>query len=299
MRITNNIIQADSLASVQRGLQQVSAAQRKVSSGRKFERASEDPVAASTGMATRGSLRALDQYRRTIDLAKLRTSTEEQVLNEINDLLTRARELGISQAHSTTSAGTREAAQREVEGLLRHAVALGNTQLDGYYLFGGGAADVRPYAVDESGATLAFTSTDPTGDHKVEIGPQHQVLTNHAGLEIFGTTSSGVLAALRELGEALGTDDLTDLTTALSGLDVALDDVQGLIAEAGVRYNNLDIARANIEAVELGFLSLKSELEEVDIEEAVTDLVSRQTSYQAALLAASRVMGLTLTDYLR
>jgi len=40
-------------------------------------------------------------------------------------------------------------------------------------------------------------------------------------------------------------------------------------------------------------------LSEVDQEKAITDLVSRQTAYQSAMLATSRVIGLTLTDYLR
>ena len=34
-------------------------------------------------------------------------------------------------------------------------------------------------------------------------------------------------------------------------------------------------------------------------EEAMVDLIGRQTSYQAAMMATSRVMGMTLADYLR
>jgi len=37
----------------------------------------------------------------------------------------------------------------------------------------------------------------------------------------------------------------------------------------------------------------------VDMEEAITEMVARQTAYQAAMQASSRVMGLSLTDYLR
>jgi len=38
---------------------------------------------------------------------------------------------------------------------------------------------------------------------------------------------------------------------------------------------------------------------EVDAAEAFTEAVARQTAYQAAMLASSRVMGLSLADYLR
>ena len=35
------------------------------------------------------------------------------------------------------------------------------------------------------------------------------------------------------------------------------------------------------------------------MEKAITEMVARQTAYQAAMLASSRVMGLSLTEYLR
>jgi flagellin-like hook-associated protein FlgL len=40
-------------------------------------------------------------------------------------------------------------------------------------------------------------------------------------------------------------------------------------------------------------------LSEANYEEAMTELISRQTAYQSAMLATSRVIGMTLTDYLR
>jgi flagellar hook-associated protein 3 FlgL len=39
-------------------------------------------------------------------------------------------------------------------------------------------------------------------------------------------------------------------------------------------------------------------LEDADMEKAITELVSRQNTYQAAMLATSRVMGLNLANYL-
>jgi flagellin-like hook-associated protein FlgL len=45
--------------------------------------------------------------------------------------------------------------------------------------------------------------------------------------------------------------------------------------------------------------NFKSNLEDVDYETAITQLMSRQNAYQAAMMATSKVIGLTLTDYLR
>ena len=53
-----------------------------------------------------------------------------------------------------------------------------------------------------------------------------------------------------------------------------------------------------MEALEFNLKTLRSDLAEVDLEEALTDLVSRQTTLQAAMAAASRMLSTTLADYL-
>ncbi|MBW3630401.1 MAG: flagellar hook-associated protein FlgL, partial [Gemmatimonadetes bacterium] len=251
MRITNNIIRENAVTNMRRGLQQMEAAQQRLGTGLRLTRASDDPAATATALRTRGSINALEQHRRSIDVAKLRTTSEETALGQISDLLTRAKELAISQATATASASTRRAAGAEVEGLLRQAVSIGNTRIAGDYLFGGMSSDVRPFDVDESGASLGFTSTGPTGALSVEISAKNYLATTHSGVEVLGTDTVGVLASIRDLASALGSNDLQGITNALSSIDSAFETVQSLNAETGARYNQLDITRANLDAVEL------------------------------------------------
>ena len=60
MRITNNIIQRESLSQMQTSLRDVERAQRRVSTGLRVQKPSDDPAAASTTMQARSSLRALE-----------------------------------------------------------------------------------------------------------------------------------------------------------------------------------------------------------------------------------------------
>src|SRR5690606_29497027 len=124
----------------------------------------------------------------------------------------------------------------------------------------------------------------------------------HAGGEIFDDVANGgtgVLSALRDLTRALDANDAAAIRATTADLDAAFDKVQTLLGDVGARASLLQVSTANLDALEINLETLKSELEEVDIEEAVTELMARQTSYQAAMLTTSRVMGLTLTDYLR
>lgn len=296
MRITNSIIQQSSLNNIQGNLKKIHEAQERVSSGKRLLRASDDPVGAAESMRARGSLRALDQYRRGVQTATSRATTEEQALDHVSGLLVRARELA-TMFGSDTSSTSRQLGRVEVQELLREAVAAANTRSDSGYLFGGMDGATQPYDIDDTGPDLDFTSTSPTGQNYVDISEHQRVITNHNGTEVFEDT--GVLAALRDLAIALNNDDTEEIKAVMTDLDDAFEATQSLLGEVGARTNHLQVTSANLDALEVNLLTLKSDIEEVDIEKSITELVGRQTSFQAALLATSQVMNLTLANYLR
>lgn len=297
MRITNNLIQMTSLANVQRNLRQIAEAQDRVSSGLKLRVASDDPVGAAESMRARGSLRALEQYRRGVQTATSRATLEETTLDQVGDALVRARELATMYGSDHTTPEQRRTGAIEVEGLLRQVVGLANTRVDDGYLFGGLNGTTAPYELDESGATLDFISSGPVGQNSIDISEHQRVVMNHNGTEVFEDT--GVLASLRDLAAALRSGDGEAVRSTMGDLDSAFDSVQTLIGDVGARTNLLQVTSANLDALEVNLLTLRSEIEEVDIEKAITELVGRQTTFQAALLATSQVMNLTLANYLR
>lgn len=295
MRITNNIIQRNALAALQVNARGMAAAQQRVTSGLKIERASDDPTASASIMTSQSSLRSIEQYKRNVDSARSYTAAEEAALDQLSQVLDRARELATSSSTATADAGAREAARIEVEQLYTHVVQLANTQLGGRYIFGGVNFDTAP--LDAAGALTA--GVDPAGATQptVQIGKQVTLRTNHHAGEVF--IDSGVLQGLDDLRTALGGGDLDAIAQAGDALRDGSQAVQNLLGELGVWSNQLDVTTANLDALEINLKTFKSELQEIDFEEAVTDLISRQNAYQAAMLATSRVMGMTLADYLR
>lgn len=297
MRITSQMIRRDQLARVQTQLRAVAEAQERVSSGLRLRRASDDPTAAGGAMQARGSLRALEQYRRNVGTATSRASAEESALDRLSSALVRAKELALSQATATATSETRAAVRAEVDQLLHFAVSLGNTELDDGYLFGGIRSHVKPYAVVDAGTHLDFTSTTPQGELRVETSAGQTIAANHDGAAVFDST--GALAAVRDLARALGANDEDGIRAATQALDSALDGVQALTGEVGARMNALQVTSANLDALEINLTTFRSDLEDADLEAAITELVGRQTAFQAAMLATSRVLGMNLTDYLR
>jgi len=292
MRITNGIIQRSALANLQLNMRRILEAQEQATSGKRIRAASDDPIGASQVMQADGSLRALDQYKRNIASATARVNAEEGVLDRLTELLDRAKELGISQAGSNASAATRLTTKAEVDQLLAAAVQLGNQRHEGEYLFGGSQSTTAPFQT----ASPPFAAAPPTGTRTTEISASQYLATNHNGTEVF--LDSNVLDALSQLSTALGANDLPGIQTALGALDSAHDAVQNLFGDVGARSSQLEVTSSNLVALDTQLRSFKSVIEDVDMEHALTELVSRQTAYQAAMLSMSRVMGLNLADYL-
>ena len=294
MRITNSIMQRSALAAIQLGLRRLNDAQTQVTTGKRIQKASDNPVAASEIMTTSASLDAIDQYKRNIDAAKSRATTEEGVLDKLSDALSRAKELGVGQGGADATAQTRRIAKAEVDQLLQFVVGLGNTKMGDEYLFGGKYAG-RPPIV--AGAPYYDAAYPPSGTRDVEISAGQFLDANHDGMQVFVDTKA--IESLQDLSNALGNNDQAAIAAALTKLDGSFDGVQALIGDVGARVNQMQVMGANLDALKVNLQTFKSDLEDVDLEKAVTELVGRQTAYQAALLATSRVSGMTLTDYLR
>ncbi|MGI8507762.1 MAG: flagellin [Gemmatimonadaceae bacterium] len=294
MRVTDNIIQRNATLSLQSNLQRVAQAQAQVSSGQKYSSFADDPRAQSSIMESSGALRALDQYRRNIGDATARTNLEDSVLSQLTDAVDRAKEIAIQQGTSSSTASTRGGAKAEVDNLITFIASLGNTKYQDGYLFGGDNITDAPLTTSPPFYTTAMP---PGGTHTTEIGAGQLFKSNHNAKEMLLDT--GVLDSLKSLSTALGANDPTAIGASLSGLGTSQQGVQALVGDLGARQNHLDITNSNLDALETNLKTFKSNLSDVDQAQAMTDLVSRQTTYQAAMLATSRVIGMTVTNYLK
>jgi flagellar hook-associated protein 3 FlgL len=131
----------------------------------------------------------------------------------------------------------------------------------------------------------------------VEVGTRQFVETNHSAQEIF--VDSDVVESLRDLATALQANDTTGIDAGLVRLDNAFNEVQSLVGDLGARMNQMDVAVENLDSLEVNLQTFRSSLEDADLNEAVTRLVDRQNALEAAMMANSKILNLTLTDYLR
>ena len=293
MRVTNHTFFQSSLENIQKGFSELEAANRRTAHGLKVERPSDDPSSAAEILATSRDLRANEQFSRNIEDGNRRLRTEETVLDSLTDILGRTRELATAEAGATGDANSRAAAKLEVDQLFFAAVSHGNTFVSGAYLFGGRYADVKPF--DPAGAPSV--TQPPQGEHHLQIGETETAIANHDGEQVF--LNSNVFSAMTNLSAALGADDGPAIQSSLSDLNLAFDNVQGLLTEVGARSNRLERAQVYIETHEFTLIEKRSSLQDADLAETALEFANKQNVLQGAMLATSRAISLTITEYLR
>ena len=290
MRIATSALQRSVVQAVQSNLQRIARAQAQNATEKRIQTVSDDPVAASEVMADNEELRATDQYRRNLSSVSARADLEESVLSQLTLLIERAQELATAQATGTASTATRLVAKAEVDRIIEQVVQLGNTKLGREYIFGGFQTAAAPFAA-VSGAYAG-----DAGERNLEIGREQFTLANNNGKTIFA--DSGVVAGLTALrdGLAAGTGDA--VRAAIPGLGSSFDAVQALIGDVGGRMNQLDSVSGSLDALSMSVGIHKSAREGVELSTSTTELLAAQAALQAALLSASRVLNVSLAQYL-
>ncbi len=146
MRITNQWIVNSFINQVNRNNTDLSEMQIKVSSGKKYIRASESPVDNALGMQNKVEINENTQFIRNIDNAKDWYNNTDGALTTLESAIQRVRELAVEGANDTLVQQDRDAIAKEIDEMLLHIVDIGNTQIAGEYIFAGHDVNSRPFS---------------------------------------------------------------------------------------------------------------------------------------------------------
>ena len=108
----------------------------------------------------------------------------------------------------------------------------------------------------------------------------------------------GIFNTLIDLKNYLLENDVDGITRSISRLDTDFGHIDSVIADTGIKYNRLTIKESIMTDLNLSLTERRSNLEDTDIIEAVMELQSQQFAYQAALQSTSKILQLSLMDYL-
>lgn len=142
----------------------------------------------------------------------------------------------------------------------------------------------------------------------VQVGEGQAVAANIHGHQFYlgdgnldGVTDTGqvsVFAALEDLKFALEDDDQAAIQSVIDQVDGAVGQLSAGRGIIGGRLNLVDASKQDLSQRNLTIEGLRSEIEDVDMAAAITQLNQVESVFQATLGTAARVLQRSLMDYL-
>jgi flagellar hook-associated protein 3 FlgL len=300
MRVANKTLYDNIISNLNRVSTDMFKANQVVSSEKRINTLSDDPVGLVTVLDLRSSLENINQLERNISMGRSWLNMGESVFSQIEDLLSQTKALCVEMADATKGSSQRSASATTVDGYLRQILSLANTQVGGRHIFAGTKTDTSPFSFDnEDNPTLVSYSGNDT-PFSVKIGKDMNVAVGRDGEEIFGDTwdDNNIFKTMIDLKSDLESDDVTGIQGAMDKLDAHLETIQAFVSDTGAKVIRLDVKETIIQDLNLSYTDRMSQLEDADIAEAIMDLKSKELAYQAALASSAQVMTLSLVDYL-
>jgi flagellar hook-associated protein 3 FlgL len=272
------------LASIQ---EQLYKANQVVATGKRISNLSDDPVGLTQSLHVKSALSNLEQLGHNISMGKSWLAASESALSQAQDIISDARALCVQMVNGAIDLSVQAPAATIVQNHIDEIVSLGNTEINGQYVFAGWKTDTVPFGQDGTyhGDNHAFT---------IKIGNDTTIEIGADGEAIF----QGLFTTLSDLKDALEGNDVEGIRAAMTNLDIDLDRITTKISDIGSKVLRMETNEQIFQEVTISSTERLSEIEEADMAAAIIDLESREVVYKAALASSARIMQLSLVDFL-
>lgn len=279
-------------------------AQNAVMTGKRINKISDDPFGTSVSLNMRSYKAAAKQYSDNLTVGKGVLSYSESALDELTSSLRNAYSVAVQSGTDTMDQSARDSLASQIDSIQKQMLELANTQgPSGQYIFAGQANSSKPFTVTATAGTnaLALSSgqfMNYNGDDldmTVESGPGQTLPINVKAQSLFKDAYSAL--------DQLKVDLQGGNVSSISGVDIQQikDSMNAIIEErgnVGTRLQTVENLTDHYTRRIDDLTSTISDVEEVDLSEAIMDYKLAYNAYNAALSVASQGYQLSLLDFI-
>jgi len=279
-------------------------AQTQISSGKQINKPSDNPLGTAQSMDLQSSISQIDQMSTNAGIVNSQLAMTDSTLSSVSSALTTVQNLAMQAGNSTLSDEGRQGIAAQLDQVMTQLVNTGNTQYNGNYLFAGNKTKTAPIA-SSGGATPTYSYVGDSGSYSVNIGPGISVTGNITGDKIFNMNGSAnpsdpdVFTMISTLKQQVLSGDTTGISNSLTAINDSQTNVTALRAQVGARMDRITSTTTQLTNTKTNLKSLLSNTEDADMTQAMTDLQTQQTTYQAAISAAQKVFAACLVNYMQ
>jgi flagellar hook-associated protein 3 FlgL len=192
MRISTLQAFNNGVAGLQRNYANVTRTQEQISTGNRILTPADDPVASVRLLQLEQQQNVLSQYNANLTAAKNSLTQEEVILNSVNTVLQRVRELAVQAGNGGLSAEDRKSIAAELREREDELLSLMNTRnARGEYLFSGFQGKTQPFVRAADGS---YSYQGDEGQRNLQIASSLNIAISDSGKSIFeSVTNAGRL----------------------------------------------------------------------------------------------------------
>ncbi|MFI5304244.1 MAG: flagellar hook-associated protein FlgL [Nitrospiria bacterium] len=293
MRVSNQMIYNNLSEYLMQNNAALLQPESQIASGDKISQPSDNPIGYSQIVNLNSISGTLNQYMTNQNVAQGFMSATNSALDQASSILSDINSIALNAASGLTNQN-KQGDSTQLAGDLQSLLAVANTQYQGEYLFAGFKNNAPAY-------NNAGVYQGDGGQINVDIGPGATIQRNLPGQNVFGTASGGVdiFATIQSLQAAITGNNQAGIQSSLASLSSAQQQIlnsQGILA---ANVTGVKSAQSYVQSLSETNTNLLSQTQSVDMNSTITQLNQQMTSLQAVQAMASKVMGLSLVNFLK
>lgn len=334
-RVTPSMIFDQLNRALQRNLEDMNVLNTRLSSGRKFNKPSDDVIGVMRAMDYKLSINNNGQYERNMDEASFQLGFIDNVLTSVADSLQQVSDDAITGATGAESAESMAAMARGVLGLRDHLLNLANSKVGNRYLFSGFKTGTAAFN------TANYAYQGDSGEINVPIDRSSTVPVNIPGSTAFSyTLNSEEVVQLQDgkyihyipgggttvdveirdtddttvidsfsfsnfiqmtdiLGSALQDNNSLRAKAMTKPFDDARDSLLNVQAGNGVLQVRLEDQKKRLDESTLDLKNVLDDTQNADLAETISSINKTEIALEALRLSSAKVLSPSLLDFLK
>jgi flagellar hook-associated protein 3 FlgL len=303
MRVTSSTYTNLVISSSQSAQEQLAKLQSQISTGNSIQNPSDNPALYAQAAQDQNTLSQLDNYTTAANTATSLTAQNNTAMTSLHQIVAQAGEY-LASVTSNMSTSDLQNLGTQMTDLVSELTSIVNQKgSDGNYLFGG-TANQAP--INSSG-DYNTAANGETSSIDVEQGTPVQVsiAAGHAGPPAAdgflydSSTGTDVLAALKNAAADLNSGNVTAAQgTDVTAVNNALNLVSSYVGSTAASMSAVSLATTRLSTQTTTESNTINNLVQTNLPAASVQLQQLENQYQAALEAGTRVMNLSILNYM-
>jgi flagellar hook-associated protein 3 FlgL len=312
--------------------------QLKGTSLKRVTKPSDDPLANIEAMSLGTVLSESKQYQKNADYALMQLNVTDKTLEELSDVLMKAKEIAIAQSSDFYDVGIRKNVANEIYQLRNMALSIGNKRIGNRYIFSGHKTLTRPFDINgdyfgDKGALQVEVAKDffvamNVNGHEVFFSddeknanpndflneveniklpqPEQEFLESDIDRQPANETDAvnfkkrdNIFSQLSSLIVGLETGDAKVIQNLLERFDSSINRLITLRTKVGSVINSIETSKTRIDSDFVDTSARRSKLVDADVGELFTDLQRQQTVLNTAYKSGQATLNQSLMDFLK